>query len=126
VLALADRAFALERGAVFHKGPAAPLLTDLEYRKKSCGCEISGPECSLQNKLLEIVIASEAEQSTGVPVRHRKGKALLESAEIIDKTNYRAWLVSGDKSKSQLNVLRAEIAETAAPRDAGPGDIRLV
>jgi ABC-type branched-subunit amino acid transport system ATPase component/ABC-type branched-subunit amino acid transport system permease subunit len=34
VLALADRVFALERGAVFHSGPAAPLLTDLEYRKK--------------------------------------------------------------------------------------------
>jgi ABC-type branched-subunit amino acid transport system ATPase component/ABC-type branched-subunit amino acid transport system permease subunit len=34
VLALADRVFALERGAVFHHGPAAPLLTDLEYRKK--------------------------------------------------------------------------------------------
>jgi branched-chain amino acid transport system ATP-binding protein len=34
VLALADRVFALERGAVFHRGPAAPLLTDLEYRKK--------------------------------------------------------------------------------------------
>ena len=24
----------LERGAVFHQGPAAPLLTDLDYRKK--------------------------------------------------------------------------------------------
>ncbi len=34
VLALADRVFALERGAVFHGGPAAPLLTDLDYRKK--------------------------------------------------------------------------------------------
>ncbi len=34
VLALADRVFALERGAVFHHGLAAPLLTDLEYRKK--------------------------------------------------------------------------------------------
>ena len=34
VLALADRVFALERGAVFHDGPASPLLTDLEYRKK--------------------------------------------------------------------------------------------
>jgi branched-chain amino acid transport system ATP-binding protein len=34
VLALANRVFALERGAVFHQGPAAPLLTDLEYRKK--------------------------------------------------------------------------------------------
>jgi branched-chain amino acid transport system ATP-binding protein len=34
VLALADRVFALERGAVFHRGPAAPLLNDLEYRKK--------------------------------------------------------------------------------------------
>jgi branched-chain amino acid transport system ATP-binding protein len=34
VLALADRVFALERGTVFHEGPAAPLLTDLEYRKK--------------------------------------------------------------------------------------------
>ncbi|MEH2532333.1 branched-chain amino acid transport system ATP-binding protein [Bradyrhizobium sp. AZCC 1588] len=34
VLALADRVFALERGAVFHQGPAQPLLTDLEYRKK--------------------------------------------------------------------------------------------
>jgi len=34
VLALADRVFALERGAVFHEGPAAPLLTDLPYRKK--------------------------------------------------------------------------------------------
>ena len=34
VLALADRVFALERGAVFHTGPAEPLLTDLSYRKK--------------------------------------------------------------------------------------------
>jgi branched-chain amino acid transport system ATP-binding protein len=34
VLALADRVFALERGAVFYQGPAAALLTDLEYRKK--------------------------------------------------------------------------------------------
>jgi ABC-type branched-subunit amino acid transport system ATPase component len=33
VLALADRVFALERGAVFHTGPASPLLTDLDYRK---------------------------------------------------------------------------------------------
>ena len=32
VLALADRVFVLERGAVFDHGPAAPLLTDLEYR----------------------------------------------------------------------------------------------
>jgi branched-chain amino acid transport system ATP-binding protein len=34
VLALADRVFALDRGAVFHNGPAAPLLTDLNYRKQ--------------------------------------------------------------------------------------------
>jgi ABC-type branched-subunit amino acid transport system ATPase component len=34
VLALADRVFALERGAVFHAGRAEPLLTDLEYRKQ--------------------------------------------------------------------------------------------
>jgi len=34
VLALADRVFALERGAVFHQGPAEALLTDLDYRKK--------------------------------------------------------------------------------------------
>jgi branched-chain amino acid transport system ATP-binding protein len=34
VLALADRVFALERGAVFHEGPAAPLLNDLSYRKR--------------------------------------------------------------------------------------------
>lgn len=34
VLALADRVFALERGAVFHEGPAEPLLTDLDHRKK--------------------------------------------------------------------------------------------
>ena len=34
VLALADRVFALERGAVFHQGPAEPLLKDLEYRKR--------------------------------------------------------------------------------------------
>jgi ABC-type branched-subunit amino acid transport system ATPase component len=34
VLALADRVFALERGAVFHEGPSEPLLTDLDYRKK--------------------------------------------------------------------------------------------
>lgn len=34
VLALADRVFALERGAVFHTGPAAPLLNDLNYRKQ--------------------------------------------------------------------------------------------
>ncbi|HUI98214.1 MAG TPA: branched-chain amino acid ABC transporter ATP-binding protein/permease [Xanthobacteraceae bacterium] len=34
VLALADRVFALERGAICHEGPAAPLLTDLDYRKR--------------------------------------------------------------------------------------------
>jgi ABC-type branched-subunit amino acid transport system ATPase component/ABC-type branched-subunit amino acid transport system permease subunit len=34
VLALADRVFVLERGEVFHTGPAAPLLLDLDYRKK--------------------------------------------------------------------------------------------
>ncbi|MGB8434678.1 MAG: branched-chain amino acid ABC transporter ATP-binding protein/permease [Burkholderiales bacterium] len=34
VLALADRVFALERGAVFHEGPAASLLDDLDYRKQ--------------------------------------------------------------------------------------------
>jgi ABC-type branched-subunit amino acid transport system ATPase component/ABC-type branched-subunit amino acid transport system permease subunit len=34
VLALADRVFALERGAVFHAGTAEPLLTDLDYRKR--------------------------------------------------------------------------------------------
>jgi branched-chain amino acid transport system ATP-binding protein len=34
VLALADRVFALECGAVFHEGPAEPLLADLIYRKK--------------------------------------------------------------------------------------------
>jgi ABC-type branched-subunit amino acid transport system ATPase component/ABC-type branched-subunit amino acid transport system permease subunit len=34
VLALADRVFALKRGAVFHTGPSAPLLNDLDYRKK--------------------------------------------------------------------------------------------
>jgi branched-chain amino acid transport system ATP-binding protein len=33
VLALADRVFALERGTVFHEGPAETLLDDLEYRK---------------------------------------------------------------------------------------------
>jgi ABC-type branched-subunit amino acid transport system ATPase component len=34
VLALADRVFALERGAVFHTGAAAPLLSDIEHRKR--------------------------------------------------------------------------------------------
>jgi ABC-type branched-subunit amino acid transport system ATPase component len=34
VLALADRVFVLERGSVLHQGPAEPLLTDLDYRKK--------------------------------------------------------------------------------------------
>jgi ABC-type branched-subunit amino acid transport system ATPase component len=34
VLALSDRVFALERGQVFHSGPASELLNDLEYRKK--------------------------------------------------------------------------------------------
>jgi ABC-type branched-subunit amino acid transport system ATPase component/ABC-type branched-subunit amino acid transport system permease subunit len=34
VLALADRVFALERGSIFHEGPAQDLLDDLEYRKR--------------------------------------------------------------------------------------------
>ena len=34
VLSLADRAVVLDRGAVSHTGPAAPLLTDLEFRKR--------------------------------------------------------------------------------------------
>jgi len=32
-LALADRVFAPERGAMFHEGPARVLLDDLGYRK---------------------------------------------------------------------------------------------
>jgi ABC-type glutathione transport system ATPase component len=39
VLALADRVFVLERGAVVHQGPAKPLLDDdLADRKKFCDC----------------------------------------------------------------------------------------
>lgn len=34
VLALADRVYVLDRGAVAHEGPAAPLLSDLGYRKE--------------------------------------------------------------------------------------------
>ena len=34
VLALADRAYVLDRGHVSHVGPAEPLLTDLEFRKQ--------------------------------------------------------------------------------------------
>ena len=34
VLSLADRVFALERGAIFYEGPASALLTDLDYRKQ--------------------------------------------------------------------------------------------
>jgi ABC-type branched-subunit amino acid transport system ATPase component/ABC-type branched-subunit amino acid transport system permease subunit len=34
VLSLADRAVVLDRGRVSHVGPAQPLLTDLEFRKK--------------------------------------------------------------------------------------------
>ena len=34
VLALADRAYVLDRGYVSHEGPAEPLLTDLEFRKQ--------------------------------------------------------------------------------------------
>jgi ABC-type branched-subunit amino acid transport system ATPase component len=34
VLALADRAYVLDRGHVSHEGPAQPLLTDLEFRKQ--------------------------------------------------------------------------------------------
>jgi ABC-type branched-subunit amino acid transport system ATPase component/ABC-type branched-subunit amino acid transport system permease subunit len=34
VLSLADRAVVLDRGRVSHEGPAQPLLTDLEFRRK--------------------------------------------------------------------------------------------
>jgi branched-chain amino acid transport system ATP-binding protein len=34
VLALADRAYVLDRGRITHEGPAEPLLTDLEFRKE--------------------------------------------------------------------------------------------
>jgi ABC-type branched-subunit amino acid transport system ATPase component len=34
VLALADRVYVLDRGAVMHEGPAAPLLEDLDFRKE--------------------------------------------------------------------------------------------
>ncbi len=33
VLALADRVCVLDRGTVAHRGPALPLLQDLDYRK---------------------------------------------------------------------------------------------
>ena len=32
VLALADRAYVLDRGQITHEGPAEPLLSDLDYR----------------------------------------------------------------------------------------------
>ena len=34
VLALADRAYVLDRGSVSHTGPAEPLLSDIEFRKQ--------------------------------------------------------------------------------------------
>lgn len=34
VLALADHAYVLDRGHVSHAGPAEPLLTDLDFRKR--------------------------------------------------------------------------------------------
>ena len=34
VLALADRAYVLDRGHVSHTGPAEPLLSDIEFRKQ--------------------------------------------------------------------------------------------
>ena len=34
VLALADRAYVLDRGRVTHEGPAEPLLRDLELRRR--------------------------------------------------------------------------------------------
>ena len=34
VLALADRAYVLERGSVVHEGPAAALREDLELRRR--------------------------------------------------------------------------------------------
>ena len=34
VLALADRAYVLDRGQITHEGPAEPLLSDLDYRKQ--------------------------------------------------------------------------------------------
>jgi len=34
VLALADHAYVLDRGHVSHQGPAEPLLTDLEFRRR--------------------------------------------------------------------------------------------
>ena len=34
VLALSDYAYVLDRGHVSHAGPAAPLLTDLDFRKR--------------------------------------------------------------------------------------------
>jgi branched-chain amino acid transport system ATP-binding protein len=34
VLALADRAYVLDRGRITHEGPAEPLRTDLAFRKE--------------------------------------------------------------------------------------------
>ena len=34
VLSLADKVYVLDRGFISHEGPAKPLLTDLEFRKK--------------------------------------------------------------------------------------------
>jgi branched-chain amino acid transport system ATP-binding protein len=34
VLALADRAYVLDRGRITHEGPAEPLRTDLDFRKE--------------------------------------------------------------------------------------------
>jgi ABC-type branched-subunit amino acid transport system ATPase component len=50
VLALADRVFALERGAVFHEGPAERLLVDLEYRKQVLWLANAQADASMSQK----------------------------------------------------------------------------
>ena len=40
VLALADRVFALERGAVFHEGPARSFSPISNTANPSCGCDL--------------------------------------------------------------------------------------
>ena len=84
-LAPADKVFALEHGAVFHEGPAVPLLADLE--RKSSGFDIrtvtmqTKKEGKAQGKVALVTGASKGIGQVGQPAEVANVVAFLAGAE---------------------------------------------
>jgi NitT/TauT family transport system ATP-binding protein len=107
VLALADRVFALERGAVFHAGPAGPLLTVTITWQWCALAGACGAKLSPRAKFCAECGAPAAGAARGV----------APTARPMPRNDRMAWYVAGVAVLALLVVIVVVVARksTAAP-----------